>query len=99
MYNPLLRVVAQMTKFDFTALASRPPAKFKVLIADNLQFIVKHRPSGRIYKVMKDQRDFVLTASNVMYGKMPDDFIMKSDSLQRVLTGLGYITPPSIGVE
>lgn len=77
--------------FDFTALASRPPSRFKVLAADGERFAVMHRSTRRAYEIRLEGPEFVLRVYSLMIRPEDAEIVMRSINLRNVLIGLGYL--------
>jgi len=75
--------------FNFRALASSPPGKFKIMEADNNHFWLKHISSGIEYEIYKADDFFVLNKQSRVRREM--DFVYRNKDLRKVLLAVGYI--------
>jgi hypothetical protein len=80
-----------MKRFDFCAMRIQPPCGLELCLACEEYLYLYDPVRERGYKITHDGTDFTLTYRND-YEMKPErmDFIMRSDSLDRVLSVLGY---------
>jgi hypothetical protein len=65
---------------------------FEILKADITGFKVRHKTTGRIFTIEHKCGEYILWSHNPSIG--PDTnsaFVMRVDSLRRVLTAIGYM--------
>lgn len=79
-------------KFDFSCLKHATPAIYSLCTTENFVFQVRHKKSGRYYKIIKEGDSFELWATSGIDGNISQwEFVWRCDDLRRMMCALGLI--------